>query len=83
MNGVCYYHMYEPLLILQSSDYNYALNGDKCVAVGPEPVPINVCDHIDQTYQGSSGYRRIPGNTCVGGEKLDNPVTKQCSQGMA
>jgi len=61
-------------------DYNYALDGDKCVPVGPEPVPVNVCTHPDQTYMGSSGYRKIPGNTCVKGVEMDKQVEKKCTQ---
>lgn len=31
-------------------------------------------------YMGSSGFRKIPGNTCTGGIKLDEPVSKPCSK---
>lgn len=30
---------------------------------------------------GSSGYRKIPGNTCEGGVKKDEKVQKKCSLG--
>lgn len=30
---------------------------------------------------GSSGYRKIPGNTCKGGVQKDKPVEKSCSNG--
>jgi hypothetical protein len=66
------------------SDYNYVRNGDKCIPVGPEPIPAGVCTGgPGQTYRGSSGYRLIPGNTCQGGLKMDEPVEKPCSQGIA
>ncbi|KAF9457576.1 Oligoxyloglucan reducing end-specific cellobiohydrolase [Collybia nuda] len=63
-------------------DYNYIRNGAECVPVGPEPIPAGVCSPNDpvQTYQGSSGFRKIPGNTCKGGVELDKPVEKKCSQ---
>jgi hypothetical protein len=67
-----------------ASDYNYIRDGDVCVPVGPEPIPAGVCvDDRDKTYMGSSGYRRIPGNTCdrERGLKKDEPVEKPCSQG--
>lgn len=64
-----------------NSDYNFIRNGDKCVPVGPEPIPAGVCVRPDQMYKGSSGYRKIPGNTCVGGLVKDAPVEKPCSQG--
>lgn len=51
--------------------------------VGPEPIPAGVCDGgPDKTYLGSSGYRKIPGNTCKDGIKKDAKVEKPCSQGM-
>ncbi|KAG2012263.1 signal sequence binding protein [Coprinopsis cinerea AmutBmut pab1-1] len=63
-------------------DYNFVRNGDKCEPAGPEPVPPGVCTKNDPTekYMGSSGFRKIPGNTCVGGKKLDQPVEKYCSK---
>lgn len=67
------------------SDYNFVKQGDLCVAAGPEPIPAGVCKAEDtkQTYMGSSGYRRIPGNTCdrSQGVKKDERVEKSCSQG--
>jgi hypothetical protein len=73
-------------LISTTSDYNYVREGNRCVPVGPEPIPAGVCvgDAPNQTYQGSSGYRLIPGNTCRkdnGGVIKDDPVTKSCDQG--
>jgi len=59
------------------------LVGGKCEPAGPEPIPAGVCTgNPDQTYQGSSGYRKIPGNTCTGGVKKDEKVDKKCSQGQ-
>ena len=69
---------------LSFSDYNYVRNGDKCVPVGPEPIPAGVCTGAPgQTYQGSSGYRLIPGNLCTkqNGVEKDKKVEKSCSQG--
>ncbi|KAJ6624911.1 Oligoxyloglucan reducing end-specific cellobiohydrolase [Mycena sp. CBHHK59/15] len=60
-------------------DYNYVREGDECVPVGPEPIPAGICKTPDQTYMGSSGYRKVPGNTCTGGSK-DAQVPKSCSQ---
>lgn len=62
-------------------DYNFVRDGDVCVPVGPEPIPAGVCTgNPDQLYKGSSGYRKIPGNTCVGGVKKDEKVDKKCSE---
>ncbi|KAF5379399.1 hypothetical protein D9615_006570 [Tricholomella constricta] len=62
-------------------DYNFVRQGKECVAVGPEPIPAGVCTgDPDQKYMGSSGYRKIPGNTCKVGIKKDEPVEKKCSQ---
>ncbi|KAG6872852.1 vacuolar protein sorting/targeting protein PEP1 [Termitomyces sp. Mi166 len=61
-------------------DYNFVRSGDECVPVGPEPIPAGVCDGDEDTYLGSSGYRKIPGNTCRDGIKKDEKVRKKCSQ---
>lgn len=64
------------------SDYNFVRNGNECVPVGPEPIPAGVCNgDPNQLYKGSSGYRKIPGNTCKDGVKKDELVSKKCSQG--
>ncbi|KAJ7113669.1 vacuolar protein sorting/targeting protein 10 [Mycena crocata] len=60
-------------------DYNYVRDGDQCVPVGPEPIAAGVCKTPEQMYLGSSGYRKIPGNTCTGGTK-DKQVEKPCSK---
>lgn len=70
------------LRIYVSSDYNFIRNGKDCVPVGPEPIPAGVCTgNPEQTYKGSSGFRKIPGNTCKGGVVKDELVDKKCSQG--
>ncbi|KAF8075280.1 vacuolar protein sorting/targeting protein 10 [Lyophyllum atratum] len=62
-------------------DYNFVRHEKECVPVGPEPIPAGVCNgDPDQMYKGSSGYRKIPGNTCKGGVKKDEKVDKKCSQ---
>ncbi|KAH9852157.1 Oligoxyloglucan reducing end-specific cellobiohydrolase [Lenzites betulinus] len=62
-------------------DYNFVKDDDKCVPVGPEPIPAGVCEDPTGDYMGSSGYRKIPGNTCdrERGLKLDERVKKPCS----
>jgi hypothetical protein len=68
---------------LNLSDFNFVRQGDECIAVGPEPVPAGVCatDDPNRVYQGSSGWRKVPGNTCVGGVTKDEKVDKKCSMG--
>jgi hypothetical protein len=54
-----------------------------CVAAGLEPVPPGQCQNEKDTFKGSSGYRKIPGNTCFtkdASTAKDAPVTKPCSQ---
>ncbi|OCF42192.1 signal sequence binding protein [Kwoniella heveanensis CBS 569] len=62
-------------------DFNFVKQGGECVPVGPEPVPAGVCNKPDDKYLGSSGYRKIPGNTCENrsGEGKDSPIMKPCS----
>ncbi|KAK5117578.1 hypothetical protein LTR62_005000 [Meristemomyces frigidus] len=52
----------------------------KCVASGPLRVPTGKCKEGDKTYMGTSGYKLIPGNTCVrkGGVTLDEEVERDC-----
>ena len=65
------------------SDFNFIRQGTECVAVGPEPIPAGICnaDDPNQTYKGSSGWRKVPGNTCEGGMKKDEKVDRKCSMG--
>uniref|UniRef100_A0A0W0FD49 VPS10 domain-containing protein n=1 Tax=Moniliophthora roreri TaxID=221103 RepID=A0A0W0FD49_MONRR len=63
-------------------DFNYTPSGDQCVALGPEPIPAGICLDSNSKYMGSSGWRRIPGDTCVGGSKADKDkkIEKDCTQ---
>ena len=71
------------LIILRSSDYNFVRQDNKCIQAGPEPIEPGVCGDPTGTYRGSSGFRRIPGNTCdrEKGLKKDEPQEKPCSNG--
>ncbi|GJJ15988.1 hypothetical protein Clacol_010267 [Clathrus columnatus] len=61
-------------------DFNYVLEDNKCIPQGPEPIPAGVCEDASGTYMGSSGYRLIPGNTCLGGVRKDDKVKKDCAK---
>lgn len=65
------------------SDYNFVRQDGKCIPAGPEPILAGVCGDPTKTYLGSSGFRRIPGNTCdrEKGKKKDEQVEKPCSAG--
>lgn len=75
----------DPHVYLKPSDFNFVRSGDQCIALGPEPIPLGVCQDMKpgDTYLGSSGYRLIPGNTCNPGTgtKKDDPIRKDCGQG--
>lgn len=62
-------------------DFNYVRQDGECVPTGPEPVPAGTCAKQDDQYLGSSGYRKIPGNTCdeEKGVKKDQQQWKQCT----
>ncbi|KAK7442773.1 vacuolar protein sorting/targeting protein PEP1 [Stygiomarasmius scandens] len=61
-------------------DFNYARVGDKCVSTAEEPIPAGFCTGAaGQTYLGSSGWRKIPGDSCKGGIQKDAKVVKKCS----
>ncbi|KAJ1987238.1 vacuolar protein sorting/targeting protein PEP1 [Coemansia spiralis] len=62
-------------------DYNYALNSKgECELVGDEVIPKGQCLKKGDHFMASSGYRMIPGNTCLRdmGETLDKSVDKLC-----
>ena len=65
------------------SDYNFVKSEGKCVAAGPLPAGPNDCQkgEAGEQFLGSSGYRKIPGNTCKGGKKKDEPVWRECKNG--
>ncbi|KAJ6476355.1 Oligoxyloglucan reducing end-specific cellobiohydrolase [Mycena sanguinolenta] len=58
-------------------DRNFAWDGRACVATAPEAIPPGMCTSADDVYMGSSGYKKVPGNACVGGSK-DELVQKPC-----
>lgn len=67
--------------VLLFSDFNFIRNGDSCEPAGPEPIPAGTCQDPEGTYEGSSGYRIIPGNTCSksnGAVIKDTHVEKSC-----
>ena len=66
-------------------DFNFALEGETCMLVGPERIPAGQCARESDKFEGSSGYRLIPGNTChrSKGAQKDDQVTKPCSAGQA
>jgi hypothetical protein len=68
---------------LSRSDFNYVREGNNCVPTGLEPVPAGACPGIKvgETYEGSSGWRKIPGSTCVGGKTKSEKVIKSCDKG--
>ncbi|KAG0226451.1 vacuolar protein sorting/targeting protein PEP1 [Actinomortierella wolfii] len=61
-------------------DYNFILQDGKCVPAGEEVIPEGECKKAGDTYKGSSGWRKIPGNSCDSnkGKKKDEPVDKTC-----
>lgn len=68
-------------------DFNFGPdpNGGDCIPAGPELVPQGECKSDSDTFMGSSGYRKIPGNTCVvaKGTPKDAKVRKSCSEASA
>lgn len=60
-------------------------DGNECVLASPEEVPAGQCLKSEDTFYGSSGYRKIPGNTCQppSGPKRDDPIKKSCAEGKA
>lgn len=67
-------------------DYNFVRNEDRtqCVKVEGKPfvLPEGACEdpEKDEKFKGSSGWRKIPGNTCkrADGAQKDDPVDRDC-----
>src|SRR5436190_9764719 len=64
------------------SDYNYRLKDGKCELIGSERIISGHCDAPGDRYKASSGYRKIPGNTCIepSSNRKDDPVDKECGK---
>ena len=64
-------------------DFNFKRDGEECKLVGPVPSPEGACKSGDpeETFQGSSGWRLIPGNHCKrkGGDQKDDLKEWKCS----
>lgn len=63
-------------------DINYVAEtpgSEKCILAGADVPPKSACLTSGAKYMGSSGYRKIPQDTCAGGLELDKPVEKTCS----
>ncbi|KAF8985678.1 vacuolar protein sorting/targeting protein PEP1 [Entomortierella lignicola] len=62
-------------------DYNFVLKDGQCVLNGKEAMPEGSCKKEGDTFLGSSGYRKVPGNSCDSekGLKKDEPITKTCT----
>lgn len=66
-------------------DFNFVRDsaGECVLAKGAKlPIPPNECKNPKDTYKGPSGYRKIPGNACKGGEKKEL-VDRECGKGKA
>jgi photosystem II stability/assembly factor-like uncharacterized protein len=66
-------------------DFNFEREDGKCVPKGPVIPPDGVCRDAkpDDTFKGTSGYRKIPGNTCKPTKEMDEKygdVDRKCSE---
>src|SRR5271156_826404 len=64
------------------SDYNFRRVDGICELMGPERILSGKCDAPGDTYTTSSGYRKIPGNTCIepSSNRKDDPIEKECGK---
>ena len=64
------------------SDFNFRRDNGACVLVGKEIILSGKCDNPGDVYTTSSGYRKIPGNTCIepSSNRKDDPVEKKCGE---
>lgn len=63
-------------------DFNFERSKDRkeCIPVRPLAVPEDACKDPQDTFMGSSGWRKIPGNECKGGENLAKEIERPCSE---
>ncbi|SPQ19392.1 c90402aa-4757-4aad-9602-328fd3eb247e [Thermothielavioides terrestris] len=66
-------------------DFNFEREDGRCVAKGPIVPPEGACrdGKPDETFKGTSGYRKIPGNTCKPSKEMDEKykdVDRKCSE---
>lgn len=72
------------ILLTLISDYNFVLDGNECVLAGPQQIPEGECKNSGDKFMGSSGYRKVPGNTCIPhGRAKDALKLSDCSQGIS
>jgi hypothetical protein len=63
-------------------DFGFVAAADgSCKPSMPEHIPAEDCRGSSKTFMGSSGYRKIPGDTCKGGKVKDGKVAKPCAEG--
>ena len=69
-------------LLINYSDFNYRREDGKCELVGFERIISGKCDAPGDRYKTSSGYRKIPGDTCIepDSNRKDEPVEKECGK---
>jgi photosystem II stability/assembly factor-like uncharacterized protein len=66
-------------------DFNFERDKDgKCISRGPIAAPEGACKDgdPDATFKGTSGYRKIPGNTCKATPEMDEKykdVNRKCA----
>lgn len=64
-------------------DFNFERDKEgKCVHRGPIVAPDGACKNGQSTFKGTSGYRKIPGNTCKATAEMDEKykdVDRECS----
>ncbi|SAM85571.1 related to VPS10 domain-containing receptor SorCS1 precursor [Ustilago bromivora] len=63
-------------------DFGFARDSKgECVPTGNEHIPEGACVDPNDTYLASSGYRKVPGNTCdpSKGVRKDEKTSKSCS----
>ncbi|KAI9850164.1 MAG: vacuolar protein sorting/targeting protein PEP1, partial [Vezdaea acicularis] len=64
-------------------DFNFerSFDGETCILSGKLDVPTGACKNPEDTFKGTSGWRRIPGNNCLPTKNdLAREVDRKCSE---
>lgn len=64
-------------------DFEFALTSGKCELIGKLKIPVGACKSDEEKFEGPSGYRLIPGNTCKKNNERnkDDKVEWDCNRG--
>ena len=64
-------------------EFAYSTTSNKCELIGKLKIPVGACKSEEEKFEGPSGYRLIPGNTCKkdNDHNKDDKIEWDCNRG--